>query len=112
VGALELSRVQRIAQALGPHARVWPALSLAQVAQRMAASRGVIGVDSGLSHLAVALDLPHVQIYNWPTAWRTGPPEAAAGSEAVRQLAVFAEPTPSVEAVETAWKRVWAASYE
>jgi len=62
--------------------------------------------------LAVALDLPHVQIYNWPTAWRTGPPEAAAGSEAVRQLAVFAEPTPSVEAVETAWKRVWAASYE
>jgi hypothetical protein len=34
---------------------------------------GAIGVDSGLSHIAVALDLPHVQIYNFDTAWRTGP---------------------------------------
>ena len=37
------------------------------------ATQGVIGVDSGLSHIAVALDLPHVQLYNFPTAWRTGP---------------------------------------
>jgi heptosyltransferase-1 len=41
--------------------------------------RGVIGVDSGLSHIAVALDLPHVQIYNFDTAWRTGPPESHSG---------------------------------
>ena len=25
------------------------------------------------THIAVALDLPHVQIYNFDTAWRTGP---------------------------------------
>ena len=26
----------------------------------------------GLSHIAVALGLPHVQLYNFPTSWRTG----------------------------------------
>ena len=39
----------------------------------------MIGVDSGLSHVAVALDLPHVQIYNFDTAWRTGPLPAGDG---------------------------------
>jgi heptosyltransferase-1 len=57
-------------------------------------------VDSGLSHIAVALDLPHVQIYNFDTAWRTGPIERA------RQLAVYARPTPSVEAVWQSWRDV------
>ena len=59
----------------------------------------MIGVDSGVSHIAVALDLPHVQIYNFDTAWRTGPlPPGAA-----RQVSVFAQPTPSVDAVWQAW---------
>lgn len=89
---------------------VWPRLSLDALLDRMAACQGVIGVDSGLSHLAVALDLPHVQIYNLPTAWRTGPPTPDTGSAAVRQVAVFAEPSPSVQAVEAAWNQVWAAS--
>ena len=60
----------------------------------------MIGVDSGLSHIAVALDLPHVQIYNFETAWRTGPVDAA------RQRAVYAQPTPTVEAVWDAWQTV------
>ena len=63
----------------------------------------MIGVDSGLSHIAVALDLPHVQIYNWPTAWRTGP-LAEHGHR--HQTAVEAQPVPSLEAVWSAWKRV------
>jgi heptosyltransferase-1 len=62
-GARELARVQVLADSLGPMASVWPAQSLDALASRMAASAGVIGVDSGLSHLAVALDLPHVQIF-------------------------------------------------
>ena len=45
----------------------------ARFIDRLAASGGAIGVDSGPSHIAVALGLPHVQIYNFPTAWRTGP---------------------------------------
>jgi heptosyltransferase-1 len=65
----------------------------------------VIGVDSGLSHIAVALDLPHVQIYNFDTAWRTGP-LAPSQTTAPRQLSVFAEPTPDFGAVWQAWQRV------
>jgi heptosyltransferase-1 len=103
VGAVELARVQGIAQALGPQAYVWPALSLAQVAQRMAASRGVVGVDSGLSHLAVALDLPHVQIFSQPRAWRAGPVGCA------YQVAVGGDAAPSVPAVWAAWQAVGAA---
>ena len=102
--ATELERVTRIAQALGGQADIWPRLSLPEVMDRMALSAGVIGVDSGLSHLAVALDLPHVQIYNFDTAWRTGPQNAA------RQCCVFAQPTPSLDAVWQAWLAVCGAS--
>jgi heptosyltransferase I len=42
-----------------------------------------------------------VQIYNFETAWRTGP---MAGAR--RQAAVFAAPTPSVDAVRRAWEQV------
>jgi heptosyltransferase-1 len=100
VGAAELARVQRIAQSLGPQARVWPALTLAQVAQRMAACVGVIGVDSGLSHLAVALDTPHVQIFSQPRAWRAGPVGCA------YQVALGGKAAPSVPEVWAAWLAV------
>jgi heptosyltransferase-1 len=56
-------------------------------------------VDSGVSHIAVALGLPHVQVYNFDTAWRTGPPELCGA----RQRSVFASPAPSVDAVWQAW---------
>jgi len=103
MGALELARVKRIAKALGPHSRVWPALSLAQVAQRMANSRGVVGVDSGLSHMAVALDLPHVQIFSQARAWRAGPVGCA------YQVAVGGNASPGVADVWEAWLAVVAA---
>lgn len=96
----ELARSQRLVQALGPQAEVWPRLPLDALTERMARCAGAIGVDSGLSHIAVALDLPHVQIYNFDTAWRTGPLKAA------RQRSVFALPTPTVEAVWAAWQAV------
>jgi heptosyltransferase-1 len=102
-GAIELARAQRIAGALGAAAQVWPALGLDALVDRLGATQGVVGVDSGLSHIAVALDLPHVQIYNWPTAWRTGPlPEHGHR----HQVAVEARPTPTVEAVWRAWLQV------
>jgi heptosyltransferase-1 len=99
-GPAELARVQRMARALGPQARVWPALSLAQVAQRMAACAGVVGVDSGLSHLAVALDAPHVQIFSQPRAWRAGP----VGCN--HQVALGGLAAPSVSEVWAAWLAV------
>ena len=84
---------------------VWPRLSLDALTDRMAGCAGVIGVDSGLSHIAVALDLLHVQIYNFDTAWRTGPlPQGAPGMH-TRQQTVFAQPKPSVDAVWQAWSK-------
>ncbi len=85
---------------------VWPSLGLDAVLDRLAATQGVIGVDSGLSHVAVALGLPHVQLYNFATAWRTGP-QAAHGH--AHQVSVEARPTPPLEAVWSAWQAVLAA---
>jgi heptosyltransferase-1 len=96
----ELARSERLAAALGPAAQVWPRLSLDALTERLAGSAGAIGVDSGLSHIAVALDLPHVQVYNFDTAWRTGPLDPR------RQRSVFAAPAPSVGAVWQAWQAV------
>jgi heptosyltransferase-1 len=111
-----------IAQGLA-HAQVWPSLKLDALTDALATCHGVIGVDSGLSHIAVALDLPHVQIYNFDTAWRTGPlpstgPDLCGADfslprstevdptkprHAPRQCSVFAQPTPSVDTVWQAW---------
>ena len=102
-GPVELERAQRIAAALGDAAAVWPAMSLDAIVDRLGGVAGVIGVDSGLSHVAVALDLPHVQIYNFPTAWRTGP-QPEHGHR--HQVSVQAQPTPAVDAVWSAWQTV------
>jgi heptosyltransferase-1 len=106
-GAEELARAQRLQQAFGAHAEVWPAMSLDALVDRMGATQGVIGVDSGLSHIAVALGLPHVQLYNFPTAWRTGP-QVAHGHR--HQVSVERAPTPEVDLVWAAWQVVRAAS--
>jgi len=94
----ERIRSEALAEML-PGAVVWPRLSLDDLTTEMAQCVGVIGVDSGLSHIAVALDLPHVQIYNFDTAWRTGPVGLT------RQCALVDCPTPSVDAVWQAWQR-------
>lgn len=94
--AAERATSEQIAAQL-QDAWVWPAMQLDALVDTMAQCRGVIGVDSGLSHIAVALGLPHVQIYNFDTAWRTGVANA-------RQVSLFANPTPSVDAVWQAWE--------
>jgi heptosyltransferase-1 len=99
---------QAIAHGL-EHAQVWPSLSLDALTDALATCAGVIGVDSGLSHIAVALDLPHVQLYNFDTAWRTGPQAPPDQEQPARQCSVFAQPAPSVDAVWQAWLDVLAA---
>ncbi len=86
-----------------PLIEVWPTMPLDRLVDRMAEARGVIGVDSGLSHIAVALNLPHVQIYRFPTAWRTGPLPAHGHRH---QISIEAQPAPSVDAVWDAWQQV------
>ncbi len=96
----ELQTAQAVVQAC-PGAVMWPRSALDELTQRLAACVGVIGVDSGVSHIAVALGLPHVQLYNFNTAWRTGPLHLE------QQMAVFDAPTPSVDTVLLAWRSCW-----
>jgi heptosyltransferase-1 len=98
--AKELETSRRIAAGLDA-AAVWPVLALDDLTDQLAQCAGVIGVDSGVSHIAVALDLLHVQIYNFDTAWRTGPLHPDTGR--AHQLSVFAKPAPTVDAVWQAW---------
>ena len=90
-----------------PGARVLPVLSLDALTRELAGCAGVIGVDSGISHIAVALGLPHVQIYNFDTAWRTGPleavPQTVGAAPIQRQFSVFAHPFPEVDSVWLSW---------
>jgi heptosyltransferase-1 len=106
-GEAEQTRAELIAAALqferDPQVEVWPTLRLDTVVDRFATMVGVIGTDSGLSRLAVALDLPHVQIHNAQTAWRTGP-QAAHGHR--HQIAVQASPHPTPDAVWAACREV------
>lgn len=92
----ELYRSESLAGRLS-HAVVWPRMSIDAMVDALSGCLGVIGVDSGLSHIATALGLPLVQIYNMDTAWRTGPLDVD------HQTYVYAQPTPKVEAVWRAW---------
>ena len=76
---------------------VWPRMTTDAMVDAFGQALGVIGVDSGLSHIAIALDLPVVQICNVDTAWRTG------GRRSDHQISVFEAPTPSVDSVWFAW---------
>ena len=109
----EEARSHRMANALGAGAHVWPRLPLGALTDRLARCAGAIGVDSGLSHIAVALDLPHVQMYNFDTAWRTGPFDVSGGSSgssalagSQRQISVFASGQPSLDQVWAGWLQV------
>ena len=53
----------------GGHALVLPRLSLRALAQRLLQASGAVAVDTGLGHLAAALDVPTVSLYG-PTSTR------------------------------------------
>lgn len=58
----ERERSERLARAI-PDAVVPPALGLGELAALMAGTQAVVGVDTGLTHLAAALQRPVVGIY-------------------------------------------------
>ena len=101
----EEAQAHRIAAQLGGNATVLPRMGLDALVDVFAPCMGAIGVDSGLSHIAVGLDLPHVQLYNFDTAWRTGPLDLS------HQCSVFAQPEPTVAQVWDAWCQVQARSH-
>jgi heptosyltransferase-1 len=66
----EKVRAERIAAACD--ATVLPRMGLREIAQELAGANRVVGVDSGLSHLAAALQVKAVCIYGSTDARRTG----------------------------------------
>ena len=58
----ELTRANQIQSQL-PNSTVLPKLSILQVAGMISHAKAAIGVDTGLSHLAAALNIPTIAIY-------------------------------------------------
>jgi len=59
----EEARAARIAQALGDNAALVPRMALTELAGVLSGAALVVGLDTGLTHLAAALDKPTVGIY-------------------------------------------------
>lgn len=68
---IERARAARIAMAV-PRAVAAPAMKLPALATLLAGARAVVGVDTGLSHLAVALAVPTVALYTATDPGLTG----------------------------------------
>jgi heptosyltransferase-1 len=95
----EAAWAQALAAQLGEAAQVLPRLKLSALWPRMAQAQGVVSVDSGLGHLAVALDLPVVQLFSQPRIQRAGPFGRA------HQGAVGGDHVPTAEETWQAWQR-------
>lgn len=67
----ERSRSERLAQAI-PGAICAPRLDLPEAAALLGHAQAVVGVDTGLSHLAAALDVPTIGIYTATDPGLTG----------------------------------------
>lgn len=68
----ERARAERIAEAGKGYGQVLPRCGLGELAALIASSRVVVGVDTGLAHLAAALGIPSVTVYGATLAGRTG----------------------------------------
>lgn len=69
--ARERERAQRLAAAL-PGAIVAPPLQIPELASLLAGAAAVVGVDTGLTHLAVALKTPTIALYTATDPGLTG----------------------------------------
>lgn len=72
----EQQRAERLAAAI-PGAQVAPRLTLAEAAGLLGHAAAVIGVDTGLTHLANAMEVPLVAIYTDTDPYYTGVVETA-----------------------------------
>jgi heptosyltransferase-1 len=96
----ERARSTRIAAAL-PRARVGDRAPLDAVARLIAGAQFVVGVDTGLMHLAAALGVPLVAIFTGSKPGLTGP----VGSGPIAVLGAQGTP-PTVEAVVEAVAKI------
>ncbi|MEK8090800.1 lipopolysaccharide heptosyltransferase I [Thermithiobacillus plumbiphilus] len=70
--AAEQARAQRIQQVNPGSVMVLPSLDLHRLAWLLVRAEGFVGVDTGLAHLAAALDVPGVSLYGPTDPVRTG----------------------------------------
>ncbi len=91
--ALERERAARLAAAI-PGALAAPPMSIPELASLLSGARAAVGVDTGLTHLAVALKTPTVAIYTATDPGLTG----VLGAGFHRNLGGKAQ-TPSADAV-------------
>lgn len=107
---VEREAASRIAEAIGPSARVAPRFTLAQCARMLDDALAVVGVDTGLTHLAAGLSVPTVALFAATPAWRFGPywtPKARSlgtdghwpAVDAVEQALEALAPVPAVRGV-------------
>jgi heptosyltransferase-1 len=96
----ERARAEEIAAAV-PSARVPDQMPLDQVAQLIAGARCVVGVDTGLLHLAAALSVPLAAIFAGSKPHLTGP----VGNGPLAVLGAQGAP-PSVDEVNEALQRI------
>lgn len=85
-----------------PGAIVPPAMSLVEAARLMAGATAVVGVDTGLAHLSVALQRPTIGIYITTQPRLTG----LHGAANAVNLGGGSEGMPCVPTVETVWGRL------
>jgi heptosyltransferase-1 len=90
---IERERATKIAAQI-PHARVLPPMDLRELAVTLAGSRLVVGVDTGLVHLAAALGRPTVALFCASNPTLTGVLSSAAAINLGQRGA-----PPSVDAV-------------
>ena len=96
--AAEKRTSERLASAI-PAAIVPPSMSLLGAASLLARARGVVGVDTGLAHLSVALARPTVGLYLTTSPALTG----LYGSDIAINLGGGNPKLPVVPSVDDAW---------
>ena len=98
----ELQRAQHIANSLS-NATVLPKQSIKQLSSIISQARAAIGVDTGLSHLSVALSIPTIAIYTDTNPALTG---VYAGAQAPAINLGNINQTPSPQQVLEALKKI------
>ena len=97
--ALEKTRAQTIASQL-TNAIVLPKLSIVQLAYCLSKSIACVGLDTGLMHIAVAINKPTLAIFTDTHSWQAGTQPAIDG----RAITIGGKPSlPAVDAVYAAF---------